>query len=878
MPALPVRGHTVRRLCLAALLVALTLVVASDPATPATPAGGLAQPGWPRTFCHDTRATAVQCAPSAGWNDPWMTAVSPDGLSAYMTSSTSGSLLAFARDAATGGLTRLPGAAGCHAAAAGTCTVARALAGALAVAVSPDNEHVYVTTSSESIVAFKRNLATGALTQPSGPEGCYTRAATAGCTHVPTMGGSWDIAIAPDGSSLYIAAFNQDTLVGFSRNATTGALTVHPALAPVRGLDAPFGLAIGGSFVYATGVNSDSVAVFSRSLLNGQLSQLGGTAGCIAHAVEGCAPAHHLDGPAGVAVTKDGRNVYVASSLSDAVAVFTRNLVTGSLVQGAGSDGCLGAGVAGCTTVAGGFDNVVGVAAPDNAVVLVSGGTQGANPHHGGFVPLRRDVLTGVLTAQPGGWVPGSFARVTASAEGKSLYAPVRNIGPAPVYDQLRVYARDTATNTVTAPKDLDPCYSPLVGACASAPVGVAMAVAGSADSKFVYTVSRPTSSSDGSVGVLARTAATGALQWVGCASTVASCANPVPAGVLSGSSGMTISPDGKFVYTTSGTPASGTPKLGAVAVFERDATTGKLAYRSCVADALDERAVGTTCATKAQGMVGAQSIAITPDGLHAYVAANGSDAVVAFSRNPTTGALTPLLYGAACTAKDGAGGKCTPGPGLDGARSVVVTPDGKWVLVASEVANAVAIFSRNAANGRLTQIYGTRGCIAAAAGECSLVARGLERPSGMSITGELLTVATKNGVVVLNVDGGTGAVWQTAGAAGCVHPAIATCGRADQVVDGRAVAVSKDGKSAYVVSETSGTVTVFDRVPSSGALTQKAGLDGCLARAIATCSPAYGLTAARGIAITADDSSLYVAGQNDAALARFQRTVPPSE
>ena len=41
--------------------------------------------------------------------------------------------------------------------------------------------------------------------------------------------------------------------------------------------------------------------------------------------------------------------------------------------------------------------------------------------------------------------------------------------------------------------------------------------------------------------------------------------------------------------------------------------------------------------------------MSFSPDGLFAYVAANNSDAVSAFARNPATGALTQLAGTLAC-------------------------------------------------------------------------------------------------------------------------------------------------------------------------------------------------------------------------------------
>jgi DNA-binding beta-propeller fold protein YncE len=59
--------------------------------------------------------------------------------------------------------------------------------------------------------------------------------------------------------------------------------------------------------------------------VTGDLSQPAGTAGCMSETGSGpCADGHGLNGPFGVAVSPDGKSVYVASNVSDAVARFNR--------------------------------------------------------------------------------------------------------------------------------------------------------------------------------------------------------------------------------------------------------------------------------------------------------------------------------------------------------------------------------------------------------------------------------------------------------------------------------------------------------------------------------------------------------------------------
>ena len=93
-------------------------------------------------------------------------------------------------------------------------------------------------------------------------------------------------------------------------------------------------------------------------------------------------------------------------------------------------------------------------------------------------------------------------------------------------------------------------------------------------------------------------------------------------------------------------------------------------------------------------GLGGALVATVSPDGKHVYVTGNTDDAVAAFSRNSTTGALTFVDF-----YKDGVGGV----DGLNGAFPVSVSPDGDHVYVGGDTDDAVAVFSRNSTTGALT-------------------------------------------------------------------------------------------------------------------------------------------------------------------------------
>ena len=121
-----------------------------------------------------------------------------------------------------------------------------------------------------------------------------------------------------------------------------------------------------------------------------------------------------------------------------------------------------------------------------------------------------------------------------------------------------------------------------------------------------------------------------------------------------------------------------------ALAVFSRDPASGGLTFVQVLKDT----------DPGVDGLWGANSVAISPDGGHVYVASRKDDALAVFDRDGTSGALT---YRGAIRNID-------PGvDGLNGARTVVVSPNGDYVYVVSQYDDALACFSRNQTSGGLS-------------------------------------------------------------------------------------------------------------------------------------------------------------------------------
>jgi DNA-binding beta-propeller fold protein YncE len=276
-----------------------------------------------------------------------------------------------------GTLTQLPGARGClvgRSKPSGGCGTARALEGpgpfmgSRAIAISPDGRSVYVASSkSDAIAIFSRNQRTGVLTQPAGSGGCVAAKGAGGCATAIGLDGPNSVAISANGRNVYATSRDSNSIASFVRDPKTGALRQLPPTGAgcISALSIP-GCAGGrallgadvvvispdGKNVYAGSFFGNAVAVFARDPKTGALSQPSGSAGCIAEtASSGCATGIALGAVEGLAVSRDGSSVYAASALSNALAVLTRDPSTGALTQASDGSGCIvDSPLAGCAT------------------------------------------------------------------------------------------------------------------------------------------------------------------------------------------------------------------------------------------------------------------------------------------------------------------------------------------------------------------------------------------------------------------------------------------------------------------------------------------------------------------------------------------------
>ncbi len=341
------------------------------------------------------------------------------------------------------------------------------------------------------------------------------------------LGGSNDLAVSPDGKSVYVVSSVDHAIVRFNRNTTTGALT------PQGCID-----------------DNDSIGEPCAQTVDG------------------------LNGPAGVVVSSDGKSVYVAGEGDDALVRFNRNTTSGALTP------------AGCIV--------------DN------------------------DSLTDACAQRTNALE--DIRDVAVSPDGLSVYAVAGVQSNAIVR-----FDRNPATGALT-PRNCIEDDNPGIGTdtCATNTSGLEIptAVTVSPDNKSVYTAAP----GNHAIAIFARNTSTGALGQRGCLedndSGDGDCAKDADG--LQGIFAIALSPDSKSLYAGSITD-------NAVARFSRNTTSGGLVSRGCVDD---NDIVGDACVDTTEGLEGVSDLAVSPDGESLYVAAATDNALTAFGRNPVNGAL----------------------------------------------------------------------------------------------------------------------------------------------------------------------------------------------------------------------------------------------
>ena len=306
----------------------------------------------------------------------------------------------------------------------------------------------------------------------------------------------------------------------------------------------------------------------------------------------------------------------------------------------------------------------------------------------------------------------------------------------------------------------------------------------------------------------------------------------------LWGAGSMIFSANGGLVYITAYADDS-------VSWFDRNSTTGVLTY---VGQIKDE--VGGV-----NRLDGVSNIALSPDGIHAYVVSKIDNAISRYAVDSNTGALS--YYGANV---DGSNGNS----GLDGAQAITLSSDGLFAYAIGRDDDMVSWFSRTqnpSLQGNLTQggwlkdgpSYGVDG---------------LDSPSSffLSPDGDHVYVASfgDNAISWYDRNSATGAL---------TYQGMAKQGQSGVINlnSPRFVTLSPDGKHAYVLSykaiggSVGDAVLWFDRNSDTGALSYVGSLkDGE--------NGVDGLDDPAQIAFSSDGLNAYIAGLDDDSISWYER------
>lgn len=269
------------------------------------------------------------------------------------------------------------------------------------VLVSPEGRHVYITDyTSSQFTVYSRDPDTGAI------EELFETYPGVNNVVAFTMSG--------DGEYVYAIGYYASQIAVLRRDALTGQLT------PIQTLDASailyrsqgMTLSPDEAYLYITGIDTHSIAVYARDAVTGLLSfvdvYVNDTAGITG-----------LRFPIGVAVSSDGKNVYVGGDHDPgSLVIFQRDPSTGKLTFVESLLGGVGGDLRYAFAVA---------VSPDGANVYVSVGL-------GGTV-YRRDLTTGQLLPiqfvsgriDHDVWITADGTRVYGCSAGGTLAGFARN-------------------------------------------------------------------------------------------------------------------------------------------------------------------------------------------------------------------------------------------------------------------------------------------------------------------------------------------------------------------------------------------------------------------------------------------------------------------
>jgi 6-phosphogluconolactonase (cycloisomerase 2 family) len=318
----------------------------------------------------------------------------------------------------------------------------------------------------------------------------------------------------------------------------------------------------------------------------------------------------------------------------------------------------------------------------------------------------------------------------------------------------------------------------------------------------------------------------------------------------------VAISPDGTSLYALSNSD-------DAIARFSRNPSTGALTYQDCLTGETQSGPTGgggsNACSTLPNPQLSGTNsgfdepygIAISPNGASLYVTSNQDDSVYTFSRDLSTGVLTPqsCITGEIATGPTPGNNACvgafptrqTSGidSGLDKVRAMAIDVNGESLYATSGADDSISRFTRDTGTGVLTYQ-------------------------------DCLTAETSTGPTAGGGNNSCAAL-----------PGITGAGDNSGFDNPQAVTLSPNGVSVYVAAANDASITRFGRTPVTGVLTHQECLSRDNGTNIAACTHLSGGTAngfdsgfdnLRAVVVSPNGDSLYTVGGFDASIVHFSR------
>ncbi|MEO0778460.1 MAG: beta-propeller fold lactonase family protein [Bacteroidota bacterium] len=654
------------------------------------------------------------------------------------------------------------------------------------VVVSPSGKHVYVTSFSANAINVYSREDDGQLTYQSSLKG--------GIDGVAGIGGAMALTMSPEGNHLYVAGSTDNSLAVFSRDVITGALTfVSNYTTGVDGVDGISGanaidFSPDGNFVYVTGADDNAVVVFSRNVLTGTLT-------FVQILQDENGDVNDLNYPVGVQVSKDANNVYVTSYGDNSVTVFQRDAVTGMLtfqqVIRNGVDGVAGmlGSYAICFSASGEQAYVAGI--ESHTIVLFDRDEMG-NLTYSSHYENGVDGVSGIFGVNA----------ITMSPNGKHLLATGGSSG------SLAVFARNGADGSLVQINNLENGVDGVMG------MDFPNSVVISEDGRNAFVTNF-----GGNTFVVFAFNDMDNVEFV-------TSEGPEGEGVdgLSGADDLALSPDGRHIY------AAGSGD-GAIAIFERDELSGEMTF------------VDTVTANLSGGI---ESVMVSPDGAYVYSVSFWDDQINVFERDAMTGELTKVQV--LTDTEDGV-------VGLDGVNNLTTSSDGSFVYATGFWEGTLVVFSRDENTGMLSYVESF------ADNENGV--DGLNRPAGVTISPDgqslYLSGASDDAIAWFsrNPDQGT---LTFEGVYRNTDPNISYLDAPSGLV------VSPDGSKVYVATNRSNALVTFDR-DETGALSYREAM-------VDAVDEVTGLEGANEVAISSDGLYIYVLGSGQSTISSFRLNV----